>query len=107
MRKILILLYVLVVSGCSIYQIHVPQGNAVDAAKVKQLQLGMSKQQVRFLLGTAMLQDTFHQDRWDYLYRLERGGTLLAASTLTLFFDNDQLKRIDDSRYEPDAIPKP
>ncbi|MFO7604351.1 MAG: outer membrane protein assembly factor BamE [Gammaproteobacteria bacterium] len=107
MRKILILLCGLILSGCSIYQIHIQQGNAVDATKVEQLQLGMSKQQVKFLLGTAMLQDSFHQDRWDYLYRLERGGKPLAASTLTLFFDNDRLNRIDDSRYQPDAMPKP
>ena len=104
MRKILILFCSLILASCSIYKIDIQQGNALDAKKVEQLQVGMSKQQVTFLLGSAMLQDTFHRDRWDYIYRLEQGGKEVAASSLTLYFEDDKLIRIDDSRYQADTV---
>ena len=106
MRKILILFCGLVLTSCTVYKIDIQQGNALDAKKVEQLQLGMSKQQVTFLLGSAMLMDTFHRDRWDYIYRLEQAGKQVAESSLTLYFENDKLTQIDKSRYKADAVPK-
>ena len=81
MRKILILFISLLFTACSVYKIDIQQGNALDAKKVEQLQLGMSKQQVTFLLGSAMLMDAFHKERWDYIYRLEQQGKQVATST--------------------------
>lgn len=78
----------------------------LEARKVEQLQLGMSKQQVTFLLGSPMLKDAFHGNRWDFLYRLEQGDKQVATSTLTLYFEGDKLTRIDNSRYKADAAPK-
>jgi len=106
MRKILILFCSLLLASCSVYKIDIQQGNALDSKKVPQLQIGMSKQQVTFLLGSPMLKDAFHTSRWDYLYRLEQDGKQVSASSLTLFFEADKLVRIDDSRYKPDAVPK-
>jgi len=104
MRKILILFCLLSLASCSVYKIDIQQGNALDAKKVQQLHLGMNKQQVTFLLGSAMLKDAFHKNRWDYLYRLEQDGKEVAKSTLTLYFVHDKLSRIDKSRYQADAV---
>ena len=106
MRKILILFCALLLTSCSVYKIDIQQGNALDAKKVQQLQVGMNKQQVTFLLGSPMLKDAFHAERWDYLYRLEQDGKQVSESNLILYFETDKLIRIDDSRYKPDAVPK-
>lgn len=106
MRKILILFTALLFTACTVYKIDIQQGNALDARKVAQLQLGMTKQQVTFLLGSSMLTDAFHHDRWDYIYRLEHAGKQVAKSNLTLYFEGDKLSRIDKTRYKPDAKPK-
>jgi outer membrane protein assembly factor BamE len=77
------------------YRIPIQQGNVLDQDKVSQLQPGMAKRQVRYLLGTPMLVDPFHQDRWDYVYtfRPSRGDTV--ERRIALFFQNDQLARIE------------
>ncbi len=106
MRKILILLCLFTLTSCSVYKIDIQQGNALDSQKVQQLRLGMTKQQVSFLLGSAMLQDAFHKDRWDYLYRLEHDGKEMSKSTLTLYFEDGKLTRIDNSRYQADVATK-
>ena len=106
MRKILILLCLITLSSCSIYKIDIQQGNALDAQKVRQLRLGMTKQQVTFLLGSAMLEDAFHKNRWDYIYRLEHDGKETSKSTLTLYFEDGKLNRIDNSRYKADVAPR-
>lgn len=81
------------VAGCggfSAYRIDIQQGNVVSQDAVAQLRPGMTRDQVRFLLGTPLLQDVFHSDRWDYVYRLDRrqAGTI-EESGLAVFFDRD------------------
>ena len=58
--------------GC-VYRMTVQQGNFLDARQVVQVKEGMTRAQVRFLLGTPMLPDAFDRDRWDYLYSLDLG----------------------------------
>lgn len=76
------------------YRIDVRQGNYVTQDMVSQLKPGLSQQQVRFILGTPLLVDSFHKDRWDYLYRLQPGHGDLQARRLTVFFDDGKLVRV-------------
>jgi len=91
------------------YRIPIQQGNVVDQERVNQLQPGMAKRQVRFVMGTPMLVDPFHQDRWDYVYtyRPSRGDS--EERRITLYFENDALVRIEgDLRPEaPDPAAPP
>jgi outer membrane protein assembly factor BamE len=81
------LLLALGTGGC-VYRMTVQQGNFLDPKQVSQLQVGMTRSQVRFLLGTPMLPDAFDRDRWDYLY-YEKIGRLKKPDQrrLTVFFD--------------------
>lgn len=87
-------------SGCSVvdklrpYRIDVRQGNLVTQEMVSQLKKGMTREQVRFALGTPLLDDIFHADRWDYVYRFTEGHGEPEQRKLTLHFENDQLVRV-------------
>jgi outer membrane protein assembly factor BamE len=72
------------------YKIDVQQGNVLTQEMVSQLRPGLSKDQVRFILGTPMLVDMFHADRWDYVYRLRKGKTgEVETRKFSTFFDAD------------------
>jgi outer membrane protein assembly factor BamE len=73
------------------YQIDIRQGNYVDQAMVSQLRKGMTREQVRFVLGTPLLTDPFHADRWDYVYSYTPGGGEEQRRALALFFVDDKL----------------
>lgn len=72
------------------YKIDVQQGNVLTQEMVSQLRPGLSKDQVRFILGTPMLTDMFHADRWDYVYRLQKGSSGdVETRKFSTFFDAD------------------
>jgi outer membrane protein assembly factor BamE len=72
------------------YRIDVQQGNVVSQDMVSQLRVGLTRDQVRFVLGTPLLTDIFHDDRWDYVYRLEKGRSgEVERRHLAVFFDKD------------------
>lgn len=72
------------------YKIDVQQGNVVTQEMVSQLRPGQTKDQVRYILGTPLLMDVFHANRWDYIYRLHKGSTgETDEQKLTLFFDGE------------------
>jgi len=75
------------------YRIDVRQGNLVTQEMAAQLKMGQTKDQVRFILGTPMIADLFHADRWDYIYRLQPGrlGGETEQRHLTVFFENGKL----------------
>lgn len=106
MRRILITIFstLLLLSGCSVYKIDIQQGNTLEAEKVAQLKTGMNQQQVQYLLGTAMLKDPFHPERWDYVYTFTPGGGEMKKHHLTLHFENGQLVSIDKSEMNPDYM---
>ena len=106
MRRILITIFsaAVMITGCSIYKIDVQQGNTLETEKVAQLKTGMNKQQVQFLLGTAMLKDPFHPNRWDYVYSFTPGGGEMKKHHLTLHFENGKLVAIDDSEMKPELM---
>lgn len=74
-----------------VYRIDIPQGNIITQEMVDQLRPGLTKRQVTFILGTPLVRDTFHQDRWDYVYSFQRGGGERAQERLTVFFENGEL----------------
>lgn len=80
--------------GLKPYRMDVQQGNVLTPEMVAKLKPGMTRQQVRFVLGTPPITDAFHQDRWDYVYYLNKGGQVVEHRRLILLFDGDVLKRI-------------
>ncbi|WP_342118371.1 outer membrane protein assembly factor BamE [Pseudoduganella sp. OTU4001] len=71
------------------YRPTIQQGNFVSQEMLAQLKPGMTKDQVRFLLGTALMADPFHAQRWDYPFRLAKGNGELTTSTVVVYFDKD------------------
>jgi outer membrane protein assembly factor BamE len=96
MRSILILLSLLLLASCiRTYKHDVQQGNIIDPDRLARLELGMSKSDVQSLLGTSMLQDSFHPDRWDYFYSLRKARKKdTEKKLLTLYFEEDSLIRM-------------
>ena len=83
-------------TGCKlIYKQNVQQGNAHEQEDLDQIQLGMTKKQVAYLLGTPAIVDPFHHDRWDYISMLSRRGGEPARRLVTLNFENDVLVAFD------------
>ncbi|AOZ52468.1 outer membrane protein assembly factor BamE [Chromobacterium vaccinii] len=102
--RALIFAAVIAVAGCSSmnpldwsHRVEVQQGNYVTQDAVAKLKPGMTRAQVRFLLGTPLLTDPFHADRWDYKYSDVKGGKVDPASDklLTVYFKGDVLDRIE------------
>jgi outer membrane protein assembly factor BamE len=76
------------------YRINIVQGNFVSREAVSQLREGMTRDQVRFLLGTPLLTDVFHADRWDYYFSFRRGSRPVVQSRqFTVYFEGDKLVR--------------
>lgn len=76
------------------YRIDVRQGNMVTQEMAAQLKPGLTKDQVRFILGTPLLTDIFHADRWDYVYRLQTGAGEVQQRGFVVFFDDGKLVRV-------------
>ncbi len=100
MRNLLIpfLIGALLLPACSVYRIDVQQGNTLDTKIIRHLKVGMNRKQVRFLMGTPLIQDPFHKDRWDYVYTFKPGGGEMTRQHLTVFFEGDKVVRIDKSQ---------
>ena len=74
----------------------IPQGNRIDASLVEQLEIGMSRKQVKFLLGTPAVVDLYRPDRWHYIYFLKTGNDgEIEKKRMTLTFSNDLLSNIE------------
>ena len=84
------------------YKIDIQQGNVVNQEMVNNLKPGMSKSQVRYVMGTPILVDVFHQDRWDYIFTMKKPAAERQEKRVTLFFKDDRLERlVGDIRPEP------
>lgn len=102
MRNLLICLLLLAgcenmpnVPGLAPHQIDIQQGNYVTQEMVAKLKPGMSPRQVRFALGTPLVVDPFHADRWDYVYVLQKGGRIVEQRRIVVIFQDDKLQRIE------------
>jgi outer membrane protein assembly factor BamE len=98
-----LLLLVFGLGGC-VYRMDVQQGNLLDAEQIDQVEVGMTRSQVRFLLGTPMVIDSFDADRWAYVYSLRRGHERhVTRRHLIVWFDGDKVTKIE----EPIPVPRP
>ncbi|MEO7581076.1 MAG: outer membrane protein assembly factor BamE [Massilia sp.] len=77
------------------YRPDIQQGNFVSQEMLAQLQVGQTRDQVKFILGTPLMQDIFHADRWDYPFYLARGNGELTTARVTVYFKDNKVARFD------------
>ncbi|HFC8179573.1 TPA: outer membrane protein assembly factor BamE [Neisseria meningitidis] len=77
------------------YKLKIIQGNEIDPRAAAALRPGMTKDQVLLLLGSPILRDAFHTDRWDYTFNTSRNGIIKERSNLTVYFENGVLVRTE------------
>lgn len=85
------------------YRINIQQGNFISQDMAAKLRPGMTKEQVRFVLGTPLLTDMFHSDRWDYLFRLQKPNGEITANRVAVFFRDNRVERIDSSELPSES----
>jgi outer membrane protein assembly factor BamE len=111
-KTLLALLFSLSSSGCStllenlpgVYRIDIEQGNIVTQEMVDQLRPNMNKRQVLYIMGSPMLQDAFHKNRWDYIYSKQPGNEARVQKRLTLLFKNEKLSGLQGD-FRPSSKP--
>jgi len=103
-----LILGLFLLSGCGLlYKLEIRQGNPPSTEALAALKPGMTKRQVRLLLGTPPVSDPFHPDRWDYLYTVGRAGEPVSPPPrLTLYFRNDALESAN-GELAPAQMPRP
>ena len=99
-----VLYCLLVVSACAqwwpeVHRLDLQQGNTIKLEQLEGIEIGMTKAEVRKIMGSPMLSDPFHNQRWDYIYRFIPNKGFERKSLLTLYFEADVLIKIDDSEY--------
>ena len=95
LATLLVVLFTLL-SGCiSLYKPEVQQGNVISAEMLEPLKIGMTKRQVVFLLGTPLIADPFHPERWDYFYSLSKNGGKPQQHHLVVHFQGDEVVAVD------------
>ena len=107
--RIFLLVLSLLVTACSSslpsikpYKMPIQQGNLVTSKMMAQLKPGMTKTQVRFVMGTPLISDSFHKDQWDYFYQMENDGVIIEKRRVILMFEKDLLAKV-----KGDVIPAP
>tara|TARA_B100001059_G_C17784023_1_gene555967 strand:- start:1306 stop:1644 length:339 start_codon:yes stop_codon:yes gene_type:complete len=96
---VLILLTIFLNSGC-IYRAIIKQGNVFDPEDLAQVEVGMTQNQVRFLLGTPMVDDPFSQNRWDYVFYLKDStGEAKQKGWVSIIFEDDIVNEIRDEQF--------
>jgi len=106
--KILLLLTFVVAAGCSrlpnlpskdnipfVHRVDVQQGNVVTQDMLAQLRRGMERSKVRYIMGTPLVADTFHANRWDYIYTFQKGSGRREQRRVSLYFEDDLLDRVE------------
>ncbi len=94
---------ILLLCTACVYRIDIQQGNLLEESAIDQIEVGMTRSQVQFLLGTPMVSDSFHHDRWDYAYYLKRGRARdVETRWFIVFFQDDRVLR-----FNRDAIINP
>ncbi len=103
-QQIFIICCIATLSACAdwlpeAHKLDLQQGNTVKLEQLEGISIGMTKSEVRKIMGSPMLSDPFHNQRWDYIYRFIPSKGFERKSLLTLYFEDDVLSRIDDSEY--------
>ena len=100
----------LMLAACSwvprlgVYKLDVNQGNYITSDQVEKLRVGQTRQQVRAVLGTPMLADAFHANRWDYPYEFNRLGRTLEHRQFTVYFVDDKVARWEGDEMPPSPV---
>lgn len=89
-----------------LYKIDIQQGNVIDQDMLDKLKPGMDKDRVKFIMGTPVIVDPFHNDRWEYIYSFQKGGAVREQRHITLHFDDeDKLSHVSGD-IEVSHVPK-
>ncbi len=117
MQIFVLLIALLALSSCkqtpdlpsiiSPYRIDIQQGNVVTQEMVDKLKAGQTRSQVRFVLGSPLVADMFHNDRWDYVYLMQKQGKPDERRRLTVMFDGDKLVRLEGDVVATDKVLAP
>jgi outer membrane protein assembly factor BamE len=99
--RYLLVMFAFLLASCSSglpsikpYRMDIQQGNAITSKMMLQLRPGMTKSQVRFILGTPLIQDSFHVNRWDYFYQMRHNGEIIEQRRVILEFEKEALTRV-------------
>ena len=90
MKPINLLIFAFLFSSCSVHVPDIQQGNIITTESLEKLKLGMDKRQVEFVMGSPLLTDPFHANRWDYIYLLNPTDGTQERQHVTLFFNNEE-----------------
>ena len=96
LRFLKLLFLTIILSSCSIpriYQVVVSQGNLVDQEMISKLEVGMTESQVKFVMGTPLIADTFYPERWDYFTSVTQGSKTYTEQKIILYFEDNKLAR--------------
>ncbi len=105
MKFILIAFFLCLLCGCSrsydgsfnaplLYKIDIQQGNVINQEMLNKLEPGMDKKRVKFIMGTPVIVDPFHNERWEYIYSFQEGGKVREQRHITLHFEDNKLAYI-------------
>ena len=97
MTILLVILTSITLAGCvRSYRVEIQQGNVISAEQIEKLNPGTSRNEVRFILGTPLIVDPFHAERWDYFYSLDPAkGEQVTKYRLSIWFENDLVTRTE------------
>ncbi|WP_439134858.1 outer membrane protein assembly factor BamE [Pseudomaricurvus sp.] len=107
-RRLFLATSLLLLAGCQyfqfpgVYKIDIQQGNIVTQEMIDQLKPGMTKRQVRYVMGTPLIEDTFNPNRWDYYYSMAPGKGELVKERVSIYFEGDSLSYFSGD-YSPSA----
>lgn len=104
--RLIPLLFVLLLASCSsfgVYKMDVYQGNYITHEMVAKLSPGMTREQVKSILGTPLIADMFHANRWDYVFRHRDGQGQVTEKKLVVFFDQDSMVKVEGDSFADDA----
>ena len=96
LKKTLLLFISIFIAGCSIpktYEVVIAQGNLVDQEMIDKLEVGMTESQVKFVMGSPLISDTFYPNRWDYFTSVTQGSETFTEQKITLYFEENKLVR--------------
>ena len=88
-----------------LHKIDIQQGNVINQEMLNKLAPGMNKKQVKYIMGTPVIIDPFHNERWEYIYSLQKGGKVREQRHITLHFENGKLAHISGD-IEVSNIPR-
>jgi outer membrane protein assembly factor BamE len=118
MKKLAVLCFSLIfLAACSrsfdggynvplLYKVDIQQGNVIEQDMINKLRPGMDKNQVKFIMGTPVIVDPFHNDRWEYIFSFQEGGGIREQRHITLHFNDDEILTHVSGDIEVSYVPR-